>query len=234
METWAQKKLIMIGVGIIVLVIGYTWWSTPLVVTVTGTGEVKVPATTATLTFQIAETNSSPVVAVTNLEGKAEQMRQLLIQNGVNNDDIVESQPQVVPAGLVVTNATGYMATMTMGGKTQTINNIAQMAAVFYEKGASVVSQPVLSVDDQETYEKQALQKAMQDAQKQAGDLAWKNWKLFRKIAAISQTTQAAGTVTNRIQTSVTDQPAAETPTAIPSSDNITVAKTVDVTYRMW
>jgi uncharacterized protein YggE len=234
MVTIDTKKGLMIGGAVVLLGLGYAWWSTPLVVTVQGTGEVKVPATTAAVSFQIAEANPSPVMAVTNLKSKAQVMRQLLLQNGVKNEDVTESQPQVVPAAMLVQNATGYMATMSLGGMTNNVSNVSQMAAALYEKGASMVSQPVLSVQDQTVFDQQALQKALQDAQKQAGNMASKNWKLFKKVAAITQTTQATGTVTNQVQAAAAEQTAQKPATTIPMSDNITIAKTVQVTYRMW
>lgn len=231
MEPGSNKRYLLIGGLAILGLLLYFWWSSPLIVTVTGVGEVKVPADTATVTYSLADSDPSPVVALTKLQARAEEMRNVLAQYGVVESDIVESQPRVVPAALVSQGGVGYTATMSMGGKTNQVSQVSRLAALLYERGATLVSQPVLSVENQEDYEKQAFQEALKKAKGQATSMALKNFKFLKKMAAISETTSTGGgTVTSRGEAVPTNP---ETP-ALTTGDNLTITKVVEVTYRMW
>jgi uncharacterized protein YggE len=130
-----------------------------------------------------------------------------------------------VPASLVVATATGYQASLSMGGKTDQVNEIANISAVLYEKGATLVSQPTLAVKEVGQYEEAALKEALADAKAQAAKLQWKQLKLFKQVASISQSeTTSTGTVSTKT--------APEDFGGV--SDTLTIAKTVGVTYRMW
>jgi uncharacterized protein YggE len=221
-----MKKPVIGGIVLLVVIMVYLWWSSPLIVSVSGAGEVKVPATMAEISFQLVESNASPVVAVTNLQGKVDQMRKILTESGVEASDVVVSQPKVVPSAMVVASATGYTATLSMGGKTIKVNNVAQISAMLYEKGAALVAQPTLSVGNQKEYEDQALQAALRDAREKATSLGLKNFKFIRKEAAITQSDAQTSTTVSSQDKTVGMQQAA--------TDSITIAKAVSVTYKMW
>jgi uncharacterized protein len=231
MEPSSSKRYLLIGGLVILGILLYFWWSSPLIVTVTGMGEIKVPATEATVSFTLADNDPSPVVAVTKLKARAEEMRKLLNQNGVVDAEIVQAQPRVIPAALVSQGGSGYTATMSMGGKTTQVNQISQLSAALYERGATLVSQPVLSVTDMDKFENQAFQKALSDAKGKATQMALKNFKFIKKMAAISQTDASSGTVTSRGEVASTGLSAqvGQMP-----GDTLTVSKVVEVTYRMW
>jgi uncharacterized protein YggE len=223
---WETKKILLVIIGIAVLIGLYNYISTPLIVTVTGTGETSVSANTAGVSFTVTTNNISPVIAVNDLQAKANILGDVLVNNGVLKTDIVRSQPQIVPASLVSANASGYQASMTMGGKTSKVDQIANLTAVLYEKGATLVSQPILAVEDIKVHEDEALKQALYNAKVQARKLQLKQLKLIKRVASISQSeTGSTGTVS-------TQSKAIEVGGL--TSDSIKISKTVSVTYRMW
>jgi uncharacterized protein YggE len=225
-----KKILIIVGI-LIVVVVGWTYLSSPLVVTVTGSGEVAVPATNATVSFTLSATdNSSVAAAVASVQTKANTMRAFLMKSGVAEGDIAESQVTAVPAALVATGATGYQATVSMAAKTVHVANVSNLVSDLYTNGALVVAQPVLSVENQDKLNQQAFDSAMKDANTQAQTIGFSNWKFIRKVISISQATSSStSTSTTKADT-------------LTSANNVTAAtngvfkivKAVSVSYKMW
>lgn len=211
--------------GIVILLVVYTWISSPMVVTVTGTGEVSVPAENATLTFTVSASDASPANAATAVNARSAAIRAMLIGAGTAESDIVESPVRVVPASVISAGASGYQAVISMGAKTVHVGDLPSLVSSLYTAGASLVSQPVLSVESQEELEQQAFDGAMKDAKAQASRIALKNWKLVRKIVNVTQATSPlTSTVTSRGEiTAEATQP-----------DVFKIVKAVAVTYKMW
>lgn len=222
---WGKNKVLGVSVGVLLVLALYVYLNSPLIVTVTGNGEVEVQADQASVSFTVTANDVSPVVAVNSLQAKADALAGVLIQYGMKENEIVRTQPQVVPASLVVATATGYQASLSMGGKTDQVNEIANISAVLYEKGATLVSQPTLAVKEVKLYEEKALKEALADANAQAIKLQWKQLKLFKRAASISQSeTASTGTVSTKT-----------TPEEFGGvSDTLTISKSVSVTYRLW
>ncbi len=231
-STGDLKDLILKGalvlVGVIFVLAIYQWISSPLIVSVTGVGEVTVPAESATISFSVAGSDANVATAISNVKAKADSLRSLLKNSGIPESDIVESQVQVVPASSLVQGATGYQAVITMGAKTVHVKDIGNLIASLYASGAVVVSQPTLSVEKIQDLEKKAYDEAVKDAKKQAADIGGKNWKLFRKIIAISQqTSPTTSTVTTKSEDLTSAQGEA-------GKDTFKVVKAVSVSYKMW
>lgn len=223
---WDSKKIVLATAGVMAVLLLYNYLRNPLVVTVTGTGEVTVPASKATISFSMTEANASAVVAINNLRTKAEAITIFLKEKGAVEADIFQSQTQITPAGLISPQAVGYQATLSMGAKFPSAANAAELTALLYEKGAAVVSQPVLSVEDEDSWDAKAFAEAMKDSRKKAVALQFKQLKLIRQVASIVQSeTSGAGTVTTKTAAEVEGGLAA---------DSLKIVKTVSVTYKLW
>lgn len=217
-ERW--KKGIIIFLAVIFGVFIITWINSPLVVTVTGTGELSVPATSATVSFTVSANDSSPQGAMDQVKTKTSNLRQVLRTTGIDEKEIMESQITVVPAAAYVAGATGYQASITMGAKSLNVAGVDSLVSQLYSNGAIVVAQPVLSADKQSELEAQAMNEAMADAKKQANDLAKKNLKLIKKIVLITQASSAStATVTSKTES---------------LGNEFKIAKAVQVSYKMW
>lgn len=224
------KNLLMIFGSIAAVMIFWVWVSNPMVITVTGTGEVSVPATNATLSLTLSSTDNSISAAVTSLNTKADAMRQFLISKGVAESDIAQSQVTAVPAGLVTAGASGFQARISMAAKTTHVSDVSSLVADLYTNGALVVAQPVLSVENQSKLDQEALDKALKDANKQAFSLGLKNWKIIKKVVSISQVSSP----TTSTSTTKADSATENENTVAALNGVFKILKAVSVSYKLW
>jgi len=219
------RKYIFGALGLLFAFMVYTWINSPMLLTVTGTGEVAVPAESATLSFSVSGSDATPTGAITVAKARADSIRTMLIGSGVAESDIAEAQVRVVPASAVSQGATGFQAVITMGAKTVRFGDSATLIANLYSAGASLVSQPVISVDNKDELEQEAFQAALKDAKRQGSAIGLKNLKFIRKIVAVSQVTSpSTSTVTSK----------GETTAEATQSDVFKIVKAVSVSYKMW
>lgn len=225
------KKNLGLVFVIILAVVFWVWISSPLLVTVTGVGEVSVPATNATVSFTITAADSnSPQNAISNVNAKALAMRTFLISKGVAEGDIAESQVTAVPAGLVSAGASGYQATILMAAKTIHVDDISTLVSNLYAQGASVVAQPVLSVENQDKLDQDAFNSAMKDAKTQASKVGNSNWKIIRRVVSIAQVSSPA-TSTSTTKADTLD---AANSSVAATNGVFKIVKAVSVSYKMW
>lgn len=226
-----RKKGILIAITVAVIVFIYIYVTSPMVVTVTGTGEVAVPATNATLSFTLSTSDAgSSQNAISNVNAKALAMRTFLTGKGISEGDIAQSQVTAVPAALITAGSSGYQATISMAAKTSHVADISTLISNIYAQGAMVVSQPILSVENQDKLEQQAFDSAMKDAKSQADKIASSNWKFIKKIISISQ---VSSPTTSTSTTKADTLTSANSPVAA-TNGVFKIVKAVSVSYKMW
>lgn len=202
-----------------------------MVVTVTGNGEASVPATSATVSFTVSESDpNSAELAISKVGEKALSFRSYLITKGIAEGDIAQSQVTAVPAGLVTAGASGYQASISMAAKTVHVSNASDLVSGLYSQGALVVAQPVLAVENEQNLDNQAFDAAIKDADSQAKRIGLLKWKLIRKLVNVSQ---ASSPTTSTSTTKADALAGANDPTAA-SNGVFKIAKTVSATYAMW
>ena len=214
---------------IFLFIIFWQWVNSPMIVTVTGSGEVNVPATNATLTFSLSANENSPEAAINSVTTKANTIRQMLLGNGISEEDITQSQVYALPAGLSVAGATGFQAAIAMSAKTVHVTNVTELISSLYSTGAGAVSQPVLSVENEQALDAQAYESAVKNAKSKATGIGNKNWKFVRKIIAVSsQSSGVTSTSTSKADT-------------LTGANNVNAAngvfkitEVVSVSYKMW
>ncbi|HET7099020.1 MAG TPA: SIMPL domain-containing protein [Patescibacteria group bacterium] len=224
------KKLLLVFASIAAVMIFWVWVNNPMLVTVTGTGEVSVPATNATLSFTLSASDNSISSAVSSVQGKADTMRAYLISKGVAEGDIAQSQVTAIPAGLVTAGASGFQARISMAAKTTHVSSVGGLVADLYTNGALVVSQPVLSVENQDKLDQEALDKALKDASSQAFAMGLKKWKIIKKVVSISQVSSPTTSTSTTKADSVTEN--ANTVAAL--NGVFKIVKAVSVSYKLW
>jgi uncharacterized protein YggE len=218
------KKYLSYLLAVLLLIFTYSWITSPLVMSVTGVGEVSVPAENAVLTFTLASNKVSPSEAVTDVKNNITNVKNSLKNLGIGDSDVYESQVAVTPS------ESGFQATVNMGLKVNSISNLDQLTTSLYGMKAIVVSQPQLSVKDSQKVQDEVYQIALKDAKSKANKMALKNWKLIKKIVLI----QESETPTT---TSITKQAneADQTELNIDSSTGlIKFSKVLSVTYKLW
>ncbi len=223
-------KYIFLTVAVLFLIGVWTWANNPMIVTVVGTGSVSVPATNATVSFTLSANDNSIEPAVASVQAKANAMRDYLRGKGVAEGDIAQTQVTAVPAGLVTLGSTGFQATISMAAKTTQVSDISTIVSDLYTNGALVVTQPVLSVENQDKLAQDAFDTAMNDAKAQAGKIGSSNLKFIRKIVSVSLVTSPTtsnSTTKADTLTSANDSTAA-------TNGVFKIAKAVSVSYKMW
>lgn len=192
------KLLCVLGAILGIAIGGFVWyWVTnPLIVTVTGTGKVSVPATAATIGVSVGTISPEVGGALSDLRVKVDKIKTLLTDGDFGVTDIIESQIQLTPASMVVAGAEGFQAMLTMNVKTSYVSQVGDLVVNLYQSGATVVDQPVVSVENQEDLEKEALNQALKESEKNLNEIAVKKLKPIRKILSMEQAssgTTAAG-----------------------------------------
>ncbi len=224
------KKYLTYVIAVIALIFTYSWITSPMIITVIGSGEVSSKAETATLTFSLSANGENPQVASSNLKATIAKIKGTLSTSGIPESDIFESQISTLPASAVVAGGTGFQSSTSLGLKTDKLTSLDGITNNLYAMGAMVVTQPVLSVGNVETLEKEAYNLAIKDAKKKAGSIAFSNWKLIKKIVLIEQSqTQPTSTVTTKADT------ASQAEKNISPDDGlIKIKKVVSVSYKLW
>lgn len=224
------KKYLGYSFAILATIFIYSWIMSPMIITITGVGEVKAPAETATLTFTLSSNADNPQNATNAVKSIVANIKTNLASSGIPESDIFESQTTVLPASAVVTGATGFQATTSMGIKTNKINSLDGITNNLYSMGAIVVTQPILSVGNVDKLEKQAYDLALKDANKKSWGIALSNWKLIKKIVLIEQSnTESTSTVTSKADTTLQIEK-----NLSPDDGLIKISKVVSVSYKLW
>ena len=225
-EFHANKHFQIFLKGLLFVFIGgfiYTWVSSPMITTVTGSGEVSVGADSAIITFTLTSTDADASLAVATVKDKVTAMSDMLTMNwGVQESDIFESQITVLPT------ATGFQAAITVGLKSAQVPRVGELVASLYKNGAAYVSQPVLSVENIDVYENDALQQALKDAKQSANKLSFKNLKFIKKVISIDQSISES---TSTVSSNLTGN---ESSDYVIQSGVIKIQKAVAVSYMMW
>lgn len=225
---WKMFKWIQVLLGIVLTVFLINWVSSPLVVTVMGTGEVKVAANNVTVSLSVVGMDTTPQGALTKLQNKVEVIRKILEPAVTSKADIVESQITTLPAAAISAGAIGYQASMTMVVETFNIKAVGDLVASLYSNGASVVSQPVLSATAQDELEQQAMDAAMADAGKQAKAIAKKHWKLIKKIVVVTQASSPTTSTVSSQSDTLNNQG------GLIDNGVFKITKAVTISYKMW
>ncbi len=224
------KKILTYFLVFVFGAIFWVWLSSPMVVTVTGTGEVSVPATSATVSFSATSNDATSQGAISIVKAKATNLRQMLLTSGILEEDIVESQLTVVPASLVTPGTGGYQAQIVMGIKTIHVTNISDLISNLYNQGVTVVSQPILAVEDIDELEAKAVDEALKDAKKEANKIGLKNFKFIKKMVAMAQQSSESTSTTSSKADAVTQATSGQTA----QNGVFKIVKAVAVSYKMW
>lgn len=211
MET-NNKRIWLIGLAVIVTVVFGMWVFSPTEVVVTGVGKVSVPATSATFNVTVSSVNESASATLSDLRTKVSSIKKSLSDINIGAENITETQITLTP------NGKGFQATSTLTVKTANVPMVSEIVVNMYASGATVVSQPVVSVEDQDKLEAEALKGALKEAKKSLRSTV--GLRPIKKVVAIQQASSGNVATTTKI---VED-----------NKGTFEVVKAVSVTYRVW
>ncbi|MFH0943368.1 MAG: SIMPL domain-containing protein [Candidatus Beckwithbacteria bacterium] len=214
-----MKKGLGIFFGLVAIIFIFAWITSPMTVTVIGTGEVNVSATYATLALTVTGTGRNVTEAIINVKTKVDNLRKLLISRGVGETDLLEAPLTTYPTAAVTAGATGFSASVNLSAKVYDETGVNDLVADLYNNGATLVAKPVMATENQKDLEQKALDAALKDAQDQAVKISRKHLKLVKKIVNITQASSGTtATATSREA----------------GSNFFKIAKAVQVVYKMW
>jgi uncharacterized protein YggE len=142
-------------------------------ITVNGSGSVSAVPTRAQWSFTVAVTNADASQAFDRAAAKAATIAQAVRAQGIADKDIQTSSVSLSPnyANNGIGKITGYTASVTIDVKTS-IKASGQLVNAAVKAGANQVSGPSLSTEDTESFYKQALKVALDQAKSRAQALA--------------------------------------------------------------
>jgi uncharacterized protein YggE len=194
-----NKKILMLGLAVIVMIFVGIWVFSPTDVVVTGIGKVSVPATSATFNVTLTTTNDSASEALKQLRDKIAQVKKSLVEINIDPANITETQITLTPAAAVVANAKGFQSIVTLNVKTSNVAMVSEIVVNMYAGGATVVSQPIVSVEDEDMLESQALKEAMKQSKKALNETVGL-LRPIRKIVNIQQASSGNATTVTKMQ----------------------------------
>lgn len=224
------KMVLGVFLLLILSLIFWQWISSPLVVAVSGVGQISVPATSATLTVTTAVNAASVQDVIVSINNKANNIKQTLMNNGIADSDISISQITTYPASLLSVSATGYQSSVQISAKTTNVPAVSGLVADLYSAGATVVSQPVLNVENQKDLEAQATAEALVDAKSQISDIAKRNMKFLKKMVVLDEQTTSSTSTTS----SKADEKTLAQNELAAANGVFKIAKVVTVQYKLW
>jgi uncharacterized protein YggE len=212
------SKVWLVGLAVIVSIVFGMWVFSPTEVVVSGIGKVSVPATAATFNVTVSVSGDTAATALVALKASTDNLKSKLSVLNIIADNVTETPITVTPAAAVVANAKGFQALTTLTVKMNNITAVPEVVAAMYESGATLVSQPVVSVEDQSKLEKEALEEALSQARKNLNDTV--GLRPIKKIIGIEQASSGnVATVTKATPDNVSE---------------FEVSRAVAVTYRVW
>lgn len=217
MET-DSKKIWLIGLAVIVVVVFGMWVFSPTEVVVTGTGSVSVPATSATFNVTVSSVNESANSALADLRNKVNAVKKTLGDINIGAENITETQITLTPSAAVVAGSQGFQAMSTLTVKTTNVPMASEIVVNMYASGATIVSQPVVTVEDQDKLEKKALKDALSDAKSSLNETVGM-LRPIRKIVKIEQASSGNVATSTKVEN---------------NQGSFEVTRAVQVTYRVW
>jgi len=183
------KKLIIFGAIVLVLVLvvgGLALLRGKTLITVTGEGRVTATPTRVSFDVGIVNVSSSAGQALTDNLALTHNITEITKLAGVKPEKIIVSYP-IVSA---LTNGS-YRATNVFNVTLDDINRFDSLVKSIYEGGASSVQNVSFSVENSKDLEKQAVDKAIEDAKVRAKEIARRLGK--RVVRVVSLSTQETG-----------------------------------------
>ena len=193
------------------------WVLSPTEVTATGVGKVRLPASEAILSVTLASSADDAKTVDSEIKKKVTAINSALTEVEMVGD-VSQSVVNIVPAATVVAGAKGYQGVKTMTLRIKDVNSVGEVIAKLYDNGASVVSQPIIGVENEEVEAKAALEDALANARanlkRTVGPL-----RIIRKVVDIQQASTGSS---------------ASLAVTTGDKTEVEVSRAVSVVYRVW
>ena len=201
-----RTKILMIA-GII-FAIGALMWvdenviRRPVLITVLGEGKVTAKPEIVTFTVTLVNTASSAQIAIADNRLLTANIVTALKNTGVEEKDIVASYARVVPT----TDMTRYQAVNSLNVTLRDVSKFDPLFNQLYAIGAQSITSIVFMTANDKSVEKQAIDKAITDAESRAKEIGKSTRKAVGRMISVS-TQEVGGSGSTVGQTSTTSTP---------------------------
>jgi hypothetical protein len=191
MENQKSKKwMAILGLAILVLL---GWFAKikfidqPTLITVIGEGKVNTQPEMVKFTVNLSNTADSALVALTENNRLKSDTISMIKNAGVNEKDIVVSYVRIIPSATTL-NINYYQAINAIDVALSDLSKFDNLVSGLYSIGIRSVSNIVFTTQNSETLEKEAIGRAITNAQLRAKEMAKSVGKKVGRMVSIQAT----------------------------------------------
>lgn len=194
-ESHMRKIAALVGVAVIVALSAYTYYAftqakytaeMPVIINVTGEGEVFAASDIASFSFSVLAKEDTASAAQNASAQSINAITEYLVSKGIDTKDIKTTgyylNPRYDYSNRVCTQfncppqgepkLVGYEVSQSISVKVRKIDDVGMLISGVGELGATNISGPSFTIDDDSTYKARARELAIKDAKEKAGVLA--------------------------------------------------------------
>ncbi len=203
-----RKKLLLFGALVLfVSFFLFQYFSKPTLITVTGTGKVKIQPTQATMVVTVANGAIGASQALSDNQNLTNKVIASAKRLGISQTDIEVAYAQMTPTDLGKGQVL-YQAVNTIGLTLKNLKNFNRVVNQLYADGAYSVGNIVFTTENSQETEKQAVASATQDAQQRVTEIAKSLHKsVGRMVSVTTSEVGSSGAVSGQGGSSVASSP---------------------------
>lgn len=202
----SNSKILSLGFGLL-LILGIGWLAKsyyldrPTQVAVIGEGMVSVSPTMVTFTVNVVNSAPRATVALADNKKLVKDFINLITGAGVKEQDVVVSYARLIPPTLAL-GQVDYQAVNSINVTLGNLSGFDNLVNNLYASGASSISDIIFTTENSKDLEKQAVEKAISDAQSRVKELAGSLNKRVGRIVSVSTVEVGqAGALSGQAQT---------------------------------
>ena len=162
-------------------------------VTSSGSGTVSAVPDIAVMSFGVSASSSNAKTALNSVSGKATKVSDALKKAGVADKDIQTQNISIYPQTDQNNKVTGYQASLSVSAKVRDLSQLSSVIGAASAAGVDSLNGPTFSISEDAPYTEQAVQKAVDDARRNATAMARAAGKSVG--AVVSMTNNASGPI---------------------------------------
>lgn len=163
----------------------------PNTVTASGMGEVSAAPDLAVMSFGVTRTDKDAAVALKKASTAAERVNTALKKLGVDEKDLQTGDVSIYPTYSESggkSRIDGYQASVRVTAKVRDLEKLGAIITALADAGATDISGPSFTIDEDSKYRGEAIAKAVEDARAQAAEMAKAAGKKVGEVISITNT----------------------------------------------
>lgn len=186
-ENRNSKLIVAMALGILLLFVWLVkifWLDRPTLITVVGEGRVRTEPQLVKFTANLINQAVTVTQVVAENSTLTKEAVSFLKSQGVGEEDIVVAYTRVIPPSPVL-GTTYYQALNVVGVTLRDLKKLDSLVGGLYVLGVQSITDILFTVDDSRNLEKEAVEKAIEDASVRVKEIAKANKKLVGRMVSI-------------------------------------------------